>query len=300
MTDFSRSVVPLDQIISGGPPKDGILSIDDPKFISVSEVSDLSDRDPVIALQIGDDARAYPLRILIWHEIVNDRVDGIPVAVTYCPLCNAAVAFDRRAGSVELTFGVSGMLRHSDMIMYDRQTESWWQQYSGEAVVGSMTGEKLRAIPVRLESFARYRERNPSGKVLVPSDPASRPYGLNPYVGYEDSAAPSLYRGELPKGIAPLERVVVVGDEAWSIKLLRSRMRITTNDLILEWAPGQASALDTPDVAGGRDVGNVVVHRRQGDRLIDVVHHITFAFVLYAFRPDAVVHTLSGDLKWAK
>lgn len=283
--------------MSGGPPKDGIPAIDDPRFASVQESSDLSDRDPVIVLRIGDDVRAYPLRVLIWHEIANDRVDGVPVAVTYCPLCNAAIAFDRRIGGKELTFGVSGMLRHSDMVMYDRQTESWWQQYSGEAMVGAMTGATLKALPTRLESFARFKEQFPAGKVLVPADPSSRPYGSNPYVGYEDTAVPFLYRGELPKGIAPLERVVVVEGEAWSIRLLQSRRRIVAGDLLLEWTPGLASALDTRDIAGGRDVGAVTVRRHRGDRLVDVVHHVTFAFVLYAFRPDTVVHTQAGDIR---
>lgn len=299
-TDFSRFSVALGEFTSGGPPKDGIPAIDDPRFVPVPEASDLSDRDPVIALRIGNDARAYPLRVMIWHEIANDRVDGVPVAVTYCPLCNAAIAFDRRVDGRELSFGVSGMLRHSDMVMYDRQTQSWWQQYSGEALVGAMTGTTLRPLPTRLESFARFKERHPSGRVLVPGARSSRPYGLNPYVGYEEAGAPLLYRGELPKGIAPLERVVVVENEAWTVALLQSRQRVVANDLVIEWLPGQASALDKPNIADGRDVGTILVQRRSGDRLVDVVHHVTFAFVLYAFQPNATVHTPAGDLKMAK
>jgi hypothetical protein len=132
-TDFSKSSVPFGEIISGGPPRDGIPSIDDPKFASASEVTDIDGREPVIRFGVDDDVRAYPLRVLTWHEIANDVVGGTPVAVTYCPLCNAAIVFDRRVEGQVLEFGTTGKLRNSDLVMYDRQTESWWQQFTGES-----------------------------------------------------------------------------------------------------------------------------------------------------------------------
>jgi hypothetical protein len=199
--------------------------------------------------------------------------------------------------SRELHFGVSGKLRHSDMIMYDRETESWWQQYSGEAIVGSLAGSVLTQLPVRLESIGRFRERHPDGKVLVPADPRARPYGNNPYVGYEDSGWPFLYRGKVPERVLPLERVVVVGKEAWTVELLRKRGRIEAGDLVIEWSPGQASALDAAQIVEGRDVGNVTVRRSEAARLVDVPHHVTFAFVLFAFEPDATLHGVSGDVR---
>src|SRR6516165_2937234 len=134
-TDFSKHSVPFAGIKSGGPPKDGI---------------------PAIDLSIGEDARAYPLRVLIWHEIANDIVGGTPVVVTYCPLCNAALVFERVIDGRVLDFGTTGKLRNSDLVMYDRQTESWWQQFTGEAIAGAMTGRHLRLIPSRLESFDRF------------------------------------------------------------------------------------------------------------------------------------------------
>jgi hypothetical protein len=135
-TDFRKRRVPLAEFRSGGPPKDGIPSIDSPRFLAVGEVDFLRPNEPVIELIVNGHARAYPIQILIWHEIVNDRVAGTPAAVTFCPLCNTALVFDRRVKGDVLDFGTTGKLRHSDLVMYDRQSESWWQQFGGDALVG--------------------------------------------------------------------------------------------------------------------------------------------------------------------
>ncbi len=289
-TDFTRAAADLSEILSGGPPKDGIPAIDDPVFVPVAAVTDLTDQEPVIALEIGGDARAYPLRVLTWHEIVNDVVGGLPVAVTYCPLCNASIVFGRRVGDQVLDFGTTGKLRHSDLVMYDRQTESWWQQFSGEAIVGELTGARLEMLPSRLDSWSRFKARAPQGRVLVPADPSLRPYGRNPYVGYDGASMPFLYQGPLPEGVSPMTRVIVVDGEAWTLPLLRARGTITKGDLALRWEAGQSSALDTARIADGRDVGNVVVERGEGANAEDVVHHVTFAFVFHAFHPEGVIH----------
>ncbi|MFQ5785196.1 MAG: DUF3179 domain-containing protein [Alphaproteobacteria bacterium] len=292
VTDFTRRSVDLNEILSGGPPKDGIPSIDRPTFKTVAEIDDLVDREPVIGFRIGDDIRAYPLRVLMWHEIVNDVVGGVPVAVTFCPLCNAAVVFDRRLGGRVLEFGTTGKLRNSDLVMYDRQTESWWQQFLGQAIVGELTGATLKFLPARIESWAKFRARAPQGTVLVPNSPGMRRYGENPYLGYDSLRTPWLYRGEMPDGIAPLERVVTVGKEAWSLALLRKRKTITVGDIVINWEPGQASALDTAVIAEGFDVGNVTVQRRgTGGAVEDVVYGVDFAFAFHAFNPDAPIHT---------
>ncbi len=289
-TDFSKTSIDLGEILSGGPPKDGIPSIDKPKFIPVAKVTDLADTEPVIGLVIKGKARAYPLRVLTWHEIVNDELAGVPVTITYCPLCNSAIAFDRRLDGRVLDFGTTGKLRYSDMVMYDRQTESWWQQFLGEGIVGEMTGKRLKTIPTRLESFANFKKRAPHGEVLIPNDPGRRNYGANPYTGYDTSAYPFLFRGDLPKGINPMVRVVVVEGEAWSLPLLRDKGEITRNGLTLSWQAGQNSALDTRSIARGRDVGNVVVQRRLGAKAVDVGYDVTFAFVYNAFYPGRAIH----------
>jgi hypothetical protein len=290
-TDFTKRTIDLSEIRSGGPPKDGIPSIDDPRFVLATEASDLTPTEPVIALSIGDDARAYPLRILTWHEIVNDTVGGVPVAVTYCPLCNAAIAFERQVDGRVLDFGTTGKLRHSDLVMYDRQTESWWQQYTGIAIVGELAGLALKMLPVRIEAFERFRRQHPDGRVLVPNNPSLRPYGANPYVGYDGSRVPFLYDGSFPEGIAPMAYVVAVGNEAWSLDLLRQKGRIEAGDLELSWEPGQNSALDAQFISQGRDIGNVTVRRRGADGSGAVPHHVTFAFVFHAFQPDGRLHT---------
>ena len=290
-TDFTTASVDLDDIFSGGPPKDGIPSIDNPEFVPVAE-ADLPDIEPVIGFRVGDDFRAYPLRILMWHEIVNDVVGGVPVAVTFCPLCNAAMVFDRRVDGQVLEFGTTGKLRYSDLVMYDRQTESWWQQFLGEAIVGEMTGKRLKILPARIESFAKFRERAPDGQVLVPGFSILRSYGRNPYQGYDSLGQPWLYRGALPANIAPLARVVTVDGEAWSLQLLRDAGTITRGDMVITWEPGQASALDSAVIAEGFDVGNVVVRRRRDDgSLEDIAYGVDFAFAFHAFYPDAPIHT---------
>ena len=292
-TDFTKHSVDWNEILSGGPPKDGIPAVDDPTFESVAAAAEwLTDQDPVILFQADGISRAYPLSILIWHEIVNDQVGSQPVSITFCPLCNASIAFDRRLDGMVLDFGTTGKLRNSDLVMYDRQTESWWQQFTGRAIVGELTGAALRMLPSRLESFARFRARHPDGEVLVPTDPRLRAYGTNPYAGYERAPRPFLYGGPLPAEIPPLQRVVRVGAEAWSLALVREKGRIEAGDLVITWEPGQASALDAGVIAQGIDVGNVLVQRRRADgSMEDVVYSVDFAFAFRAFYPEAPLHT---------
>jgi len=283
-TDFSNSAVDFSEIMSGGPPKDGIPAIWDPEFIPASQEDRLTDREPVMTVELeGERPRAYPIRYLTWHEIANDVIGGVPVAVTFCPLCNSGVVFDRRVNGELRTFGVSGKLRHSDMVMYDRETESWWQQAIGKGIVGHHTGDELVRIPSWMESWAEYRARNPDGLVLDEPD-ARRPYGRNPYVNYDSSARPFLYSGEPPPhGIPPLVRVVAVDTRAWPLTRLRREPVIREAGLTITWTAGQASALDTSDIGKGRDVGTVRVRDEQGR---DVPHDVMFAFAFHAFHPD--------------
>lgn len=289
-TDFSRHSVDYSEILSGGPPKDGIPAIDHPTFAPVSEAHGLSPRAPVISVVIGGEAKAYPLRIMIWHEIVNDTVGGVPVTVTWCPLCNSSVVFDRRVGGRTLSFGTTGKLRQSDLVMYDRETESWWQQFGGDCIVGALLGAQLNILPMRVESFARFAARSPQGRVLLPPAGSNRAYGTNPYAGYDSAAQPFLYRGKYDGPVAPLARVVSVGEEAWTLDLLKKRRRIEAGDLVLTWNPGQASPLDTGDIDAGADIGNVVVRRRTSHGLVDATYDESFAFAFHAFHPNAPIH----------
>ena len=283
-SDFEKTSVPnWVEILSGGPPKDGIPALDAPSFVRASGKTGIDPTEPVITLEMGAQARAYPIRYLTWHEIVNDTVGDIPVAVTFCPLCNSGITFDRRVGGQVLSFGVSGKLRNSDMVMYDRQTESWWQQAIGEGIVGEMTGVELTQFPSWMESWAEFVSRHPDGLVMAEPD-FNRDYGRNPYRGYDSSTRPFLYSGELPPhGIDALARVVRVGDRAWPMARLAEEGEVREAGVVISWRPGQASALDTGRIGNGRDVGSIRVRDGQGR---DLAHDVMFAFAYHAFWPD--------------
>ncbi len=293
-TDFSRTEIDLSEVISGGPGKDGIPSIDRPVFVPVDEYNDADPLEPVVGVVIEGQARAYPLRVLTWHEIVNDELAGQPIAVTYCPLCNTSVVFDRRHDGQVLEFGTTGNLRHSDLIMYDRQTESWWQQYGGQGIVGEYAGSELRIIASRLESLENFIERAPDGEVLVPNDPRARDYGRNPYAGYDEAAAPFLFRGRVPDGVEPMMRVVAIDDVAFALPHVSDAGDMVYEDLHVRWEAGQRTALGDRRIDRGADVGNVVVQDHDGN---DVPYLVTFAFAFFAFNPEGVLHTASGPIR---
>jgi len=283
-TDFERTSVDFAEILSGGPPKDGIPAVDNPEFIIASTEDRLGDREPVITLELdGQTPRAYPIRYLTWHEIVNDVIGGQNVTVTFCPLCNSALVFDGKVNGEVRTFGVSGKLRNSDMVMYDRQTESWWQQAIGEGIVGEHVGDLLTPLPSWMESWAEFKTRNP--EALVMDEPkASRPYGRNPYVGYDGSTRPFLYNGEMPPhGVPALMRVIRVGDRAWTMGRLAEEQEITEAGVTISWSAGQASALDSARIESGKDVGTIRVRDANGK---DMPHDVMFAFAFHAFFPD--------------
>ncbi|MBI1951134.1 MAG: DUF3179 domain-containing protein, partial [Acidobacteria bacterium] len=184
-TDFSKHTVPYKEVFSGGPPKDGIPALHHPRFVRVEEADSwIKPQEPVILFESGGDARAYPIQILIWHEIVNDTVNGLPVLITFCPLCNTATAFERSAQGRVLGFGTTGRLRFSNLIMYDAQTESWWQQATGEAIAGDLSGSRLVRVPASLVSWSDFKASHPDGRVLSRDTGYARPYGRNPYPGY--------------------------------------------------------------------------------------------------------------------
>ena len=289
-TDFSLHSVPYNEIISGGPPRDGIPPIDDPKFTTFEDADTwLGGQEPVIALEINGDARAYPLQILTWHEIVNDVVGGVPVAATFCPLCNSAIVFDRRLGGVVYDFGTSGKLRKSDLIMWDRQTESWWQQFTGEAIVGELTGKGLTFVPASIISFNDFKEANPEGQVLSRDTGFTRDYGRNPYAGYDRADIPPfLFDGELDGRLLPKERVVAVtigdGDAAFPFSVLENERvvnyTVSEQELVVFFKPGTLSALDRSSIRNSRDVGATGVFdsdldgrkltfRADGDNFVD-------------------------------
>ncbi len=183
-----KHIVPLDQIVSGGPPPDGIPSIDSPKFISIDDGNKfLADSDKVVGVKINGDVRAYPLQILVWHEIVNDNVGGIPVAITYCPLCFTNQVFSRTVNNTILEFGTSGKLYNSNLVMYDRSINSLWSQALGEGIVGKYAGIKLQKLPFDVAYWKDWKQLYPQSKVLSKDTGSARPYGADPYGDYYTS-----------------------------------------------------------------------------------------------------------------
>lgn len=196
--------------MSGGPPPDGIPSIDDPAFAAVPTIDWLADDEAVMVLQVDDAVHVYPVQVMIWHEIVNDVVAGVPVAMTYCPLCNSAVAFDRRVAGRTLDFGTSGALYQSAMVMYDRQTESLWTHVDGRAVIGTLAGAHLDQISVATVAWRDARHAHPDGRVLTRDTGVSRPYGENPYGAYDrrDTPLAGFFVGDPDERTAAMRRVV--------------------------------------------------------------------------------------------
>ncbi len=288
-TDFTKAAVPLEQIRLGSSSRYAVPPIDEPFFVPVGQQEYLSAREPVIVIRRAGQVRFYPLSILLWHGVVNDVVGGHPVAITYCPLCNAAVVFDRRVGERVLSFAVSGLLRHSDLILYDRQTESLWQQFTGEALAGEMVGARLGRVAAATRSYAAAGQLYRNAQVLSPPGHSRKPYGWTPLKAYDSQAFPPHYPQIYGRaGVAPMDYVVVVETRAWTLDLLRRQGTLTTADgLTLRWQPGMASVLDSAEIAEGRDIGSVDV-TRDGQT---VPHIVTFAYAFDAFHPDAPLHT---------
>jgi hypothetical protein len=274
-TDFTRHAVPLSQLASGGPPRDGIPPIDRPRFVTIDRAARFLDqREPVLAVEIGGRARAYPQQILIWHEIVNDTLAARPIVVSYCPLCNSSLVFDRRVAGRTLTFGTTGNLRHSDLVMWDRQTQSWWQQFTGDALVGALTGAHLTPLGSQTLSFADFRARYPDGQVLSRHTGFDRPYGTNPYVGYDDPGEqPFLLDQRADRRLPPKERVLSLLGGARAVVVPFSRLQrepvIDLDDgggpVVAFYRRAVKSSLDAGRTVDSRDVGTATAFDRRLD-----------------------------------
>jgi hypothetical protein len=295
-TDFSKHSVHYDEILSGGPGKDGIPAIDEPATVDVETADDwLQPEEPVILVRINGAARAYPIQVLMWHEIVNDTLGGQPVAVTYCPLCNTAIAFDRELDGQVLDFGTTGRLRYSNLVMYDRQTESWWQQALGEAIVGEYTGRQLDMVPAAIVAWEDYEASYPEGDVLSQETGYNRRYGENPYPRYDTRREPSpLYDGpETLDDLLVMARVIGIDRRGETIAypyavLGEARVvndAIGDEPIVVMWAPGTASALGADRVAAGQDVGAGTTYSR-------VLDGETLTF---RFENDAIVDEATGS-----
>ena len=286
--DLSNSSLPPEQIYSGGPPRDGIPAISDPRLIAAGEADHLKPTDRVVGISLGEQARAYPIAILNWHEIVNDDIDGRRLAITYCPLCGTAVAFDATIDGSPTDFGVSGLLYNNDVLLYDRATESLWSQIMSEAISGERVGTKLTMLPVSHTTWRDWLAKHPDTLVLSEDTGYSRDYQRDPYAGYEKSrrtffavnnAAPDYYH--------PKEVVLGLGiDGAYKAypfveldKQGKSRFSDTINGNRFSFAWDSTNRSITVTDSAGQQVAGI-----QG-----------FWFAWFAFHPDTEVYKAQGS-----
>jgi len=257
-------LIDLSLLVSGGPPPDGIPPVDEPKYLAVDEVEFLQPQDSVLVVEIDGDARAFPVAIMIWHEIANVEVGGTPITVSYCPLCNSAVAFLRtHPDGTVMDFGTSGLLFNSALVMYDRQTASLWTHFDGLAVHGVLAGNRLERLPMATTSFADFAAAHPDGLVLSLDTGSPRDYGINPYPTYDSPTSGTLYPVDFEVSAIPGKTRILVVREGESIAVVHDLLfeeRVVAFEAdgrrLVAWLlPGTASALDRSAVALGRDVG---------------------------------------------
>ena len=296
-TNFEKSLIDADEIRSGGPPKDGIPPIDNPEFDDVEAADEwLDPREPVAVVTVAGQTKAYPLQILTWHEIVNDTVGDTPVSVTFCPLCNATIAFDRRIDGVVYDFGTTGKLRKSDLVMYDRQTESWWQQLTGRAIVGDMAGTVLERLPASIVAYEDFRRAYPGAPVLSRRTGHVRSYGRNPYRGYDTiEDQPFLFSDPVDERLPPMERVlnVTVGSSHKLYPFSTLEEEPVVNDevvrlpVVIFSREGTLSVLDGSDISASRTVPSATAYDRRLDGRV-------LTFVLR----DGEIIDLETDSSW--
>ncbi|MCK5087006.1 MAG: DUF3179 domain-containing protein [Melioribacteraceae bacterium] len=308
-TNFNKSSIDLNELKSGGPPKDGIPAIINPKFVNIEEASDwLDENEPVIFLKYKNSVKGYPLQILIWHEIVNDYIEEMPVIVTFCPLCYSAIVFDRRLDELTLTFGVSGLLRNSDMVMYDLFTESFWQQFTGEAIVGTYTGEELKVVQSQIISFEQLIESYPEAEIMSQETGFSRRYGMNPYAGYDDiDQTPFLFDGKIDDRLPPNEKVIAIKEDgmtkAYPYTLTQElgviNDTINGNAITIFHSEGTASALDSRYIYDSKDVGSTGVFDPNVENVILTFEYIEEQFIDEQTNSvwDITGKAISGKLK---
>lgn len=282
-TDFSQKKVPLEEIVSGGPSRDIIPPIDEPKFEKISSAK-LHAEEPVLVFSHKGETKAYPLQILLWHEIVNDIVGGEPVVITYCPLCNSALVFDRVVEGKTLDFGTTGKLRNSDLVMWDRQSESWWQQITGEGIVGHYSGKSLRFLPSFIVSFSTFSKNFPEAKILSRDTGKTRNYGFNPYQGYDNPGIrqPFMMRNPASDRLPAMERVVGVmrGEKTKAYAFSSLKKQPVINDklggtpLVVVFVPDTLSILDNAKIANSTPSGSAVAfHAVLGEKTLTFSTH---------------------------
>jgi len=268
-TNTAKRSINLDNLDSPGVTKDGIPALDRLRYETINQARAwLGDREPVITIEINRVSRAYPMQILIWHEVANDVIGGVPVAITFCSVCHSAIVFDRRLDGRTLSFGVSGFIYGANMVLYDRETESWWQQFTGRALVGDLTGSQLKRLPAQIISFGEFAAAYPRGEVMSRQTGFKREYGRNPHLKYDNlNGYPSHFRGKLDRRLKPMEKVIgiEIGDKTKAYPYVISRARhviadhIGAQDIVIFHTEGTVAALDEEYIKDSKEAGSTGV-----------------------------------------
>jgi len=279
--DLANSIIPIDEILSGGPPRDGIPSINEPKFIQASKAIFLKPTDRVIGVNHNGVARAYPIRILNWHEIVNDKISGQAVAVTFCPLCGTGIVYSGDINGKPHQFGVSGLLYNSDVLLYDKQTQTLWSQILSKGVSGKLLNSTLEIIPSSHTSWQVWRKKHPKTQVLSTDTGFKRDYSRSPYAGYTKNSSTYFPVAFKSKRYHPKERVVGVTLNGKSKAYPFAELAKIGGFVLKDTFSGQQLSIEF-------DVENrdAVVKNKAGDILPTVN---SFWFAWYAFHPKAAV-----------
>jgi len=279
--DLSNASVPADLIMGGGPPKDGIPSLDDPKFIFVNDVDFLQNTDRILGINFQGIVKAYPIKILNYHEIVNDNFNGQPIAITYCPLCRSGIAYSANIKGKKHSFGVSGLLYNSDVLLYDRETESLWSQIMSTAISGPLQGHRLTAIPLQNTTWQDWKQQHPNTLVLSTETGYRRDYTSSPYIGYELDNS--------------IWFPVTDQDNSYPPKSLV--LGIEVNGKYKAYPFSELDQVDSnlTDSFAGKNLVINFNRQHQNARIIDAEGKelpsvVTFWFAWYAFHPDGLVY----------
>lgn len=282
--DMSKHSIPLDEILSGGPPKDGIPAILEPKFVSADKADFIRDKDRILGLVINGEAKAYPIKILNWHEIVNDTIGGQPVFVSYCPLCGTGMAFDAVLKGKKYTFGVSGRLYKSDVLMYDHQTDSLWSQIKREAVTGDLLGTRLSLLPLVHTTWVSWKKEHPKTLVLSTDTGYGRDYRRDPYASYADTERLMFPVGKVDKRYP---------SKTWVLGIERNGITRAYPFTELAKAPGPFSdSLGTEDITVLFDTASRTarIKSKSGEEIPTVA---AFWFAWAAFHPETEIFVYS-------
>ncbi len=281
LPDGTKYIVHPNKLLSGGPPKDGIPSIDNPKFVSAEEANKfVRDDELVLGINLNGDKRAYPFQILVWHEIVNDIVNNNPVAVTYCPLCGTGIAYERTINNEPVEFGVSGLLYNSDLVMYDRKTDTLWDQVTGRAIIGELTGMRLKQVPIDTVTWEDWKKLHPDTKVLSRETGFIRSYGRTPYGDYDTSR--SIYFPVENEDLRLHPKEVIFGVE------INGRYKAYTEEDLKKLGKIEDTFNGANLIVERSESGIVTVKNKDINE--DIIPVRSFWFAWFAFHPDTELY----------